>query len=227
MAIMKPRSDSKSESRFRTRHSLIERVRNPNDAKAWGEFWVYYEELFKRYMRRMHLRDQDVDDLTPDLYPKLRAMMPSFQYDPAKGQFRGWLRRITDNMVRDWLRAQKRQHDRQEDLGQYLAAVKKSMEETPEADSARELEWMRNVAALVLEKAKEEFKDKPKTWACFVGNALEKRPAKEVAAELGIEKVNNVYVYSLRVLRRVQELRADFAEYDGEVTPDPSDTSAR
>ena len=52
----------------------------------------------------------------------------------------------------------------------------------------------------------------PTAWACFEGRLVHRRPAAEIAAELGITP-NVVYVYASRVL---QEVRRRCAEIEGE-----------
>src|SRR5262245_37796189 len=45
-----------------TRLSLLERVRNPEDAAAWGEFVALYEPLLVAYLRKKGVPEHDADD---------------------------------------------------------------------------------------------------------------------------------------------------------------------
>jgi RNA polymerase sigma-70 factor (ECF subfamily) len=196
-----------------TRETLIGRVRDVNDEGAWGEFWQLYEPLIRQYLRRLNVSPHDAEDLTQNVYLKLRRELPKFKLDHARGQFRGWLRLMTDNTVRDHFRQAKRQRERLEDAADYWRAVADSFDEGPANDAAREREWKQNVVETIVQRVRKEFADRPTLWTCFEQTLIQRRPAKEVAAELGIDKVNNVYVYAHRVLQRVRALRA---EYDSE-----------
>ena len=197
-----------------TRTSLIRRVQNPDDRPAWGEFWERYEPLLRRYVRRLGVRGQDLDDIVQDLFPKLQRLLPGFKLDHDRGQFRGWLRRVTDNSVRDFFRAMQRQRRRELDAADYLAAVHESMLETPEGEAERDRKWARNMSEIILKQIRREFAHRETTLACFEQSILKQRPAKEIAAELGIAKVNNVYAYASKVLARVKALKKEFDGYD-------------
>jgi RNA polymerase sigma factor (sigma-70 family) len=193
-----------------TRTSLLLRVRKSGDEEAWDDFCGVYQPLIRRYVTRFKVPVEDADDLVQEIFLKLREQMPVFDLTPAKGRFRAWLRTCTDNRVRDWLRADSRRKAATapvsvEDLGRSFA-------EESEADATRQIEWRRAVLELVIGRARAEFQGRDSTWQCFQMSTLENRPAREVAERLGIENVNNVYVYAHRVLQRVKALCAEYDE---------------
>lgn len=210
-----------------TRETLIRRFRDGTDPlasrQAWDEFYQVYEPLVRAYVRRFGLRDADVDDLVQDLFVKLRAQLARFELDRAKGRFRAWLRTVVDNTVRDWLdRAGRAGADAgplpPSSIGPAGPAAGGFGQDGDAGDRWRQVEWRRAVLSVVMGRIREEFRGREKTLACFEQATLAGRPAKDVAAELGIEKVNNVYVYAHRVLQRVREL---CAEYDEELDEAP------
>jgi RNA polymerase sigma factor (sigma-70 family) len=204
-----------------TRVSLIRRVQNPDDRPAWGEFWARYEPLLRRYVRRLGVKGQDADDIIQDLFPKLQRLLPGFQLDHDRGQFRGWLRRVTDNNVRDSFRAMQRQRKRELEAADYLAAVQQSLADTPDGEAERNRKWARNMSDVILKQVRQEFAHRASTLACFEETILKQRPAKDVAAELGIAKVNNVYAYASKVFARVKALKKEYDGYDpDDETPD-------
>lgn len=205
-----------------TRQTLIRRVRNTGDSSSWAEFWGLYEPVIGRYLRRLHVNDQDASDLAQEVYLKLRRELPNFSFDSERGHFRAWLRRVTDNMVRDHFRTRRRADQRIAGLAEYKQAVEASFDDGSNGEAAREVEWRRNVMAVILEKARAEFADRPRLWTCFDKTILQSLPAKQVAAELEIEKVNNVYVYAHRVMQRV---RAMSNEFDPEQSIAPAERS--
>lgn len=197
-----------------TRQSLILRVKNPTDKDAWTEFWVLYEPLLRRYCRRLELKENEEGDLINDLYLKLRELLPRFDLDHSRGQFRGWLRRVTDNTVRDFYRRRKRAARQFADEEQ----IPDRWGEDGDSETIREKEWQHQIDLLVIERVKEEFAHRRTTWLCFEKSTLGGIPAKEVASELGIKKHNTVYVYAKRVVDRIRELRREYdQEYDPEV----------
>jgi RNA polymerase sigma-70 factor (ECF subfamily) len=196
-----------------TRDTLIQRIAVANDPAAWGEFCAIYQPLVRAYVTRFRVQEHDADDLVQATFAKLHEQMPGFQLDHGRGRFRGWLRSLTDNTVRDWLRAKQRQERRgaaadPQELDRWFA-------DTETDDQRRRLEWQRSVLDLVLRQVREEFARREKVLACFEQLTMQGRPAKDVAAAMEIDSVNTVYVYAHRVLQRVREL---CAEYDEEVS---------
>ena len=199
-----------------TRETLIRRIRDGNDRPAWDEFCSLYQPLVRTYVSRFRLQDHDAEDLCQDIFTKLHAYISRFELDHSKGRFRGWLRSFTDNKVRDWLRARSREKKHlapvpAEELGAAFA-------DTDAQDTRRRLEWQRSVFEVVLKQVRREFKDRKKVLACFEQTTLAGRPAREVAAELGIDSVNTVYVYAHRVLQRARDLCAEYDEDLAQVT---------
>ena len=199
-----------------TRVTLIRRIRDGNDRPAWDEFCTLYQPLVRTYIGRFRLQDHDAEDLCQEIFAKLHGHMSRFDLDHAKGKFRGWLRSFTDNKVRDWLRARSRDKKHlapvpAEELGAAFA-------DSDVEDTKRRLEWQRSVFEVVLKQVRREFKERKKVLACFEHTTLAGRPAKEVAAELGIESVNTVYVYAHRVLQRARDLCAEYDEDLAQVT---------
>ncbi len=193
-----------------TRPSLILRVRDSGDKNAWQEFCTLYQPLIRRYIARFAVAAADADDLVQEMFLKLRDQMPGFELAPARGRFRAWLRRCTDNHVRDWLRAEGRRQAAVSEVD--IDSISKSFDDNSTADETRQIEWRRAVLALVIERAQLEFKGNDTTWQCFRLSTLENRPAKEIAERLGIDKVNNVHVYAHRVLARVKALCGEYDE---------------
>jgi len=199
-----------------TRETLIRRIRDGSDRAAWDEFCRLYQPLVRTYIRRFHVQDQDADDLVQDIFAGLQTHMARFELDHSRGKFRGWLRSFTDNRVRDWLRANRREKQRVARIApDHLA---EAFAETQADDDRRRLEWQRSVLDVVLRRVRQEFKNRAKVLACFEKTTLQNQPAKQVAAELGIDSVNTVYVYAHRVLQRARDLCLHYDEDLGQIT---------
>jgi RNA polymerase sigma factor (sigma-70 family) len=85
--------------------SLLQRLReHPGDAEAWRRFDHLYRPLLASWLSRHAIQPADRDDLIQDILAAVVRDMPTFTYDPARGKFRSWLRRILAHRVRHWWR---------------------------------------------------------------------------------------------------------------------------
>jgi RNA polymerase sigma-70 factor, ECF subfamily len=126
------------------------------------------------------------------VFTVLVQTLPRFQYD-QHGHFRGWLRTITMNKLRDYKR-----HE--------ALVVKVPMNEATvvpdDADTFWENEYRRELTARALELMQADFA--PSTWKACWEFVAQGRPAVEVASELGISE-NAVYLAKCRVMRRLKQ----------------------
>lgn len=169
---------------WRTRPSLLIRVRNANDQGAWAEFVEFYTHMIAGWCRKHYPRE--TDDMTQEVLAKLIRLMGSFEYRPEKGKdgkggFRAWLRRVTLNLMQD-LRGRQlagvnlEHHDVQEHLAR--EAARRDLVERLEATMLVSDRW---------ERAKEVVRSRvePKTWFAFVERIENGREYDEIALEIG------------------------------------------
>lgn len=74
-------------------------MRDPDDGRAWREFDRRYGELIVRYCRARGLQLMDAEDVRQLVLLSLTRAMPRFEYDPALGRFRDYLRRTVRNAI--------------------------------------------------------------------------------------------------------------------------------
>lgn len=82
-----------------THPSLLSRLRNPDDEKAWHDFDARYRELIRRFCRRRGLQVADAEDVAQLVLLALSRSMRSFRFDPARGRFRDYLGRVVKNAI--------------------------------------------------------------------------------------------------------------------------------
>jgi RNA polymerase sigma-70 factor (ECF subfamily) len=185
-----------------TQPSLLLRIRDPRDAQAWARFVDLYTPFLYSVCKKQGLQPADAADVAQDVMRTVAAAIPRFSYDPGRGSFRNWLFSVARSRVNDFFRARRRQP-----VGTGESAVHALLEAEPDPSGEADWEqsWRRHVLAWAAERVRGEFE--PATWRAFWATAVEGRPVKEVAAELGIS-AGAVYIARSRVtarLRRVVE----------------------
>jgi RNA polymerase sigma-70 factor (ECF subfamily) len=184
-----------------TRASLLVRLRDPRDGAAWTEFVDLYAPLVYGYLRKQGLQDADAADLSQDVLGAIAVAVGRLDYDPRRGSFRNWLFTVLRRKLSNWQRAKRTRPDRRSD-----AADHKVLEQCPAPageEAAWEVEWEERVFAWACEQVRGDVTDA--TWQAFWKTAIDDRPGKQVAAELGLT-VAAVYRARSRVQARLKEL---------------------
>jgi RNA polymerase sigma-70 factor (ECF subfamily) len=191
-----------------TRPSLLARLRDPRDERAWDEFAGIYAPLVYRLARGKGLQDADAADLTQDVFRAVASAIERGDYDPARGSFRGWLFTIARNLAVNHLVRQGRTP-----RGSGDTAVHNLLEAQPaqaEDSALFEAEYRRQLLAWAAEQVRGEFSEL--SWRAFWQAGVEGRPAREVAEALGTT-IGTVYHCKSRVMAR---LRQRIEEVQGE-----------
>ena len=183
-----------------TRVSLIGKAKNQSDDKAWAEFTAYYRKYMYNVVRRMGLSHHDADEVVQLTLLKIWNSIPSFEYVPSKGRFRGWLCRIAGNTAKNFIRARG-------PLPVSLSSVDWDMEDIqdysvrPEVEELARLEWEQYLPELALKNLSSVFDRR--TLKVFV-LCSQGVPVPEIAARLGLAE-SSVYVYKQRVKAKMIE----------------------
>jgi RNA polymerase sigma factor (sigma-70 family) len=144
---------------LRTRQSLIERVKNPDDQRSWNEFFEIYSPLLYNVALRSGLSEADAEDAVQDTLLTIASRLPHFRYDPAVGSFKGWLKQLARSRVVDrWRRERKHREgalsiDHSDGDGFPLAGPLPSGH-NPEFDSIWEEQWKRDLFAAALDRVR-------------------------------------------------------------------------
>lgn len=183
----------------KTRLSLLLRLRDAGDAQAWGDFVELYAPVVYRQARRRNLQDADAADVTQEVFRAVAAAIGHFEYDVRRGEFRGWLYRITQNKIRDAV-------GRQQVVGSGDTAMHDLLNEQAAEATTVEV-WDQEFRRRLLEWAYDQVRQQcePATWQAFWLTSVENRAGATVAAELGMS-VGAVYVAKSRVLVRLKEV---------------------
>lgn len=189
-----------------TAPSLLVRLRDADDGRAWGQFVEVYSPLIYQFARRHGWQDADAADLMQDVLSSVAGGIRKFEYEPSRGLFRSWLftivrRKISDAAVR------RRRHPEEQTAP--APASKGGTATEPAAPSApdgeadlweREYQW--RLMQWGLDQIRGEFEES--TWQAFLLTTLEGQSAKDASNRLGIS-VGAVYIAKSRVLTRLKE----------------------
>ncbi len=183
--------------------SLIERVRRHED-DAWKRLVDLYAPLVFTWCRNWGMRADECPDLLQDVFSAVAQGITTFRREKSEDTFRGWLRVIAKNVVRQHLRKQARQpraaggtvaHQQLEQLDR----------PTPNEASSEKIE-QQLLYQRALEMIQTEFE--PATWQAFLACVMENRTAADIAEELGMTP-GGVRQAKYRVLRK---LRIEFGD---------------
>ena len=184
-----------------TSASLLERAQASGDADAWNAFVGLYTPLLQTWLAAAGLQQADRDDVSQRVLEVLVRQLPEFRHNGRTGAFRAWLRGITTNLLREFWRdratvATDSVLAQLSDPGGRLSRV---------WDEQHDRHVYQALAATVRTEVTET------TWLAFHRTAIEDRPPRQVAEELGLS-VNAVLIARSRVLTRLRKLAAELLD---------------
>jgi RNA polymerase sigma-70 factor (ECF subfamily) len=177
MSGISPQSASVS-----TSPSLLELVKARDD-EAWNRFSAIYGPMVYQWARQGKLQDQDVSDITQEVFARVFERIGAFRRDREGDSLRGWLWTITRNKIIDHHRAAKRT-PRTEGGSDHRQLLEQQPDPFP--DDSSEIPANAEGAAVraAMELVRGEFEDK--TWQLFWRVVIDRRPVDEVAAAAGV-----------------------------------------
>ncbi|MEX2025758.1 MAG: RNA polymerase sigma factor [Pirellulaceae bacterium] len=183
-----------------TRASLLLRLRDSQDHEAWVEFVSLYEPVVYRLLRRHGLQDADAREVMQDFFMAVSRSIDRWEPARERGTFRGWLRRVTRNLVINWLKQRERR----------VAAIGgsnlQSMLDILPAEAGPEtVEFDSELRRALFQRAAEEVRGQvqPATWQAFWETGVVGTSPADAAKKLGIS-VGAIRVAKCRVLARLQ-----------------------
>lgn len=183
-----------------TRQSLLLRLRDARDDRAWTEFLEIYEPLVYRLVRRNGFQDADAQEVTQEVLLAVSKAIENWDPDPAKGSFRAWLFRIARNLMINFLTKQGRHPQGSGDTD-----FNRLLSEQPAPDSQQtayfDQEYKRQTFRWAAEQVRGEFHEK--TWQAFWRSCVDGKEVKQVADELEMS-AGSIYVARSRVMAKLR-----------------------
>jgi RNA polymerase sigma-70 factor (ECF subfamily) len=175
-------------------------MRGGEAESAWRDFFDRYAPAVYRVALLRGLSPEDADDIVQQVMLAVSNHIGRFEYDRDRGHFRQWVRRITDNKIRDW---RKRRVPGAAHLLDYA-------DTGPSAEEIWERQWrLQDIDQCLDEIAGELASHRVEAFRLYV---IEGLSAAETAEQVGMT-IGHVYVTRTQILkkirRRMRALEAD------------------
>lgn len=183
-----------------TRTSLLQRLRDRDDARSWEQFCDVYGRVIHAVAIRAGLTREDAEDVAQETLVALARQIAEFRYDRARGSFRSWLLTIARRRIAD---VQRRHHrDRRfdvaapEDSSETGFLERVADERASNLDALFEEEWRRGLYAAAVERVRGT--SSPRQFQIF-DLCVTKEWSVERVAERLKATTNQIYVAKHRV----------------------------
>ena len=181
--------------------SLLERLHHSSENESWTRLTDLYTPLIRSWLRRYDVQDSDANDLVQEVLLAVSKNLGKFEHAGHPGAFRGWLKGILVNRLRNFWRARDRRREARghSDIEARLAELEIP---TSELSQLWNQEHDRYVLRQLLELVKPHFASN--TWTAFCRVALKGEKPRDVASEMQIS-LNAVVTAKSRVLGRLRQ----------------------
>jgi RNA polymerase sigma-70 factor (ECF subfamily) len=193
-----------------TRASLLFRLRDWQDTASWEEFYRLYRNLVFSHARRSGLTYNEAEEVTQDVFKRVAETVHSFEANPRRGSFRGWLLNLSRWRIADKFRARlPEEHHAASGWRDTPAGENVILERITDpraSDEAMwEIEWQHSLLEAALARLARRVP--AKQFQAFDLYARRRWPVLRVARELGVNPAT-IYLVSHRLTK---QLKADVA----------------
>ena len=191
-----------------TSQSLLRQL-HVNDPEAWDRLLILYAPLVWHWCRKMDLPPQEIADIFQEVFQAVAVHFHAFRRDRPGDTFRGWLRTITKNKVRDHFRMRQREP---QGAGGAKAGAWWSQVPDPSGRVDHECDDQETDQPLfrrALELIQGNFEES--TWRAFWYVVVDGRSPQDVAQELAMS-AGAIRVAKCRVLHRLRQELGDLCD---------------
>lgn len=178
-----------------TRASLLVRIKDRRNSAAWGEFDAIYRPMLHRFAIMRGLDDASAEDVVQQCMTAIHNHIEGFDYDPSKGRFKGWLRTLVNNRIRNLARDR---HDRPAESQDF----KQDQAREPSPEEAFDHIWMEEHLKHALRLVRDEVDQQ--TFTAFQRYVMEEQPVEATCKEVGVT-ANQLYKIKWRVTQKLGE----------------------
>ena len=185
--------------KFHTRQTLLLKLKDQRDEKAWDDFYETYYRYIRAILWNMNMKEADANDILQSVMLKIWNKLPEFDYESRKGKFRNWISIITANTARNYIRSENRLYNcmngkKSSWLDDYTTSVL-----PPEIEEISSTEWEKFISTLAWENVSKNLSDNVKET---FERLMKGDSTKNIAADVGINE-NTVIVYKNRVKNKM------------------------
>jgi RNA polymerase sigma factor (sigma-70 family) len=193
-----------------TQITLLNRLKNQGAAQDWERFYRIYAGPIFGLARQFGLDPNAAQDVVQETMMSLTKALLTFEYDPAKGKFRGWLWRLVRNKTQEaWRRSKKHQATSldQTDQGSQIAQINQLQSNDVPADEMLEKAWRLQLVNSGMKLLSQTPQISKRNLDIFRAVAIEGRDANEVAVQFDTN-LNNIKQIRHRMTDRLTEIVA-------------------
>ena len=180
----------------RTSTSLIRNAK-ANDTDAWNCLVQSYSRRVYRWCRQSGMQSADASNIVQEVLRSVARSLPNFQHGQDGNTFRGWIRRITQNKIRDHFRQQNRA---ERALGGTDAHRRMSLVQSPN-ETSECFPCSPKIDDSVLKQIQLQFSHRD--WNMFWRVVVDGQSAVEVAKEFNVT-ANTVRIVKMRILKKLR-----------------------
>lgn len=188
-------NDKPLEDPYLTRGTLFGHLRATDPAHrrdAWNGFQAKYARIIASFARKLGVASSEVDDVVQDVTMQFFQQSQTFEYDPSRGRFRGFLKTVTYRTIRDRYRAKGKS-----------VPIDDLDPADPRIDAHWTEAWDKERLALAVEVVAQLY-DRNRTFQAFEQHVLAGEAVEVVAAQLKMS-VDAVYKNCQRVKESLRE----------------------
>jgi RNA polymerase sigma factor (sigma-70 family) len=181
---------------FKTRVTLLERLKSKHDQNAWSDFYDNYHGYIGAVISNLNVTPSDIDDLIQKVMLVSWEKIPEFEYNQKKGLFRSWLIRITKNIVMNYFSFS----DRNSKKMQAFTEDQLNKNEL-QIDNSADKEWRIHISKLAWQSIRDNYQENARNVFDLVtqGNSN-----KDIAEKLDL-KQNTVAVFKKRITEALKD----------------------
>jgi RNA polymerase sigma factor (sigma-70 family) len=189
-----------------TRQSLLGRLKDWDDNRSWREFFDTYWRLIFNVALKAGLNRSEAEEVVQETVVSVAKAMKGFQYDPARGSFKGWLLQLTGWRITNQFKKRRGRVPEAETHGGPPAdpagAWQGERAAPPELEQLWESEWEENLLRAAMDRIRRQIN--PRHFQIFDLCVVQQKPLKEVCAFLDVSAMQ-VYLARHRVGRLVRQ----------------------
>jgi RNA polymerase sigma factor (sigma-70 family) len=171
------------------------RIKNRRDSAAWSEFDAIYRPVLHRFATARGLQHNEAEDVVQHCMAAIGEHIAGFEYDPKKGRFKGWLRTLVNNRVRNLIR------NRCDPIAE-SKDFKRDQQREDSPDDVFDKLWMEEHLRHCLRLLRSDMQ--PSTLKAFQLYVIDEWPLAKVCEELAMSTAQ-VYRIKWRVTQKLGE----------------------